>query len=197
MLTRKKITKKIYQKLNIQNAYEQIFVSKTLKKIKSRLFISYSQNNSTIKIYSKNVLLSKINYEWEFEFEKKFRKIAKNVDIITNIFENISKLENQCDFNNCNSIIIIKNRDEIVNILKRHLENNISKKKIIFVYQNKAIFNDNNHVCLNWTTYYDNVYLIYLSKKKQLIFKIISKKKTNYAKSKKLRVFQLINLFKH
>ena len=71
----------------------------------------------------------------------------------------------------------MKNHDEIMNILKRYLENNISRKKIIFVFQNKTIFNDNNHVCLNWITYYDDAYLIYLSKKKQLIFKIISKKK--------------------
>ena len=81
--------------------------------------------------------------------KKKFRKITKNIDIIRNIFRNILKLENQNDFNNCNSIITIKNYDEIMNILKRHFENNISKKKIIFVCQNKAIFNDNNHVCLN------------------------------------------------
>ena len=60
---KKNDNQKIYQKLNIQNAYEQIFISKILKKIKSRLFISYSQNNSTTKIYSKNVLLSKIDYK--------------------------------------------------------------------------------------------------------------------------------------
>ena len=92
---------------------------------------------------------------------------------------------------------MIKNHDEIMKILKRHLKNNISKKKIIFVFQNKIIFNDNNYVCFNWITYYHDIYLIYLSKKKRLIFKISSKKKTNYANSKKLRIFQLINLFKY
>ena len=38
----KKNNKKIYQKLNVQNVYEQIFISKILKTIKSRLFILYS-----------------------------------------------------------------------------------------------------------------------------------------------------------
>ena len=109
---------------------------KNLKNSKLWSFISYSQNNSTTKIYSKNILLSKIDYKWKFEFEKKFRAIIKNIDAITNIFRNISKLENQNDFNNYNSIITIKNHDEIVKILKRHFEN-------------KIIFNDNNHVCFN------------------------------------------------
>ena len=36
-----------------------------------------------------------------------------------------------------------------MNILKRYFENNISRKKIIFVFQKKVIFNNNNHVCFN------------------------------------------------
>ena len=85
---------KIYQKINVQNVYEQIFISKTLKKIKSRLFILYSQNNTTTKKYSKNVSLFEIDYKWKFELKKKFRVIIKNVDAITNIFQKILKLEN-------------------------------------------------------------------------------------------------------
>ena len=60
---KKNNNQKIIQNLNMQNAYEQIFVSKTLKKIKSRLFILYSQNNTTTKKYSKNVLLLEIDYK--------------------------------------------------------------------------------------------------------------------------------------
>ena len=69
--------------------------------------------------------------------KKKIRKITKNVNTITNIFRNILKLENQNDFNNRNSIITIKNHDEIVNILKRYFENNISKKKLFSFYKTK------------------------------------------------------------
>ena len=47
----------------MQKIYEQILISKTLKQINSRLFISYSQNNTTTKKYSKNILLSKIDYK--------------------------------------------------------------------------------------------------------------------------------------
>ena len=47
----------------MQKIYKQAFVSKTLKKINSRLFILYSQNNTTIKKYSKNVLSSEIDYK--------------------------------------------------------------------------------------------------------------------------------------
>ena len=53
----------MYQKLNVQNVYEQIFISKTLKKIKSRLFILYLQNNAITKKYSKNILSLKIDYK--------------------------------------------------------------------------------------------------------------------------------------
>ena len=60
---KKNNNQKIYQKINVQNAYEQIFISKTLKKIKLRLFILYSQNNKTTKKYSKNILSSKIDYK--------------------------------------------------------------------------------------------------------------------------------------
>ena len=47
----------------MQKIYKQAFVSKTLKKINSRSFILYSQNNATTKKYSKDVLSSKIDYE--------------------------------------------------------------------------------------------------------------------------------------
>ena len=53
---------------------------------------------------------------------------------MTNIFQNISKLENQNDFNDRNSIITMKNYDEIMNILKRHLESNVSNEKIISIF---------------------------------------------------------------
>ena len=61
--------------------------------------------------------------------------MTKNIDAITNIFQNILKFENQNDFSNCNSIIIIKNHDEIMNILKRYLKNNVSNQKIILIFQ--------------------------------------------------------------
>ena len=68
-----------------------------------------------------------------------------------NIFYKILKIKNQNNFKNCNLIITIKNHNEIMNILKRYFENNISNEKIILVFQRKkTIFNDdNNHVCLN------------------------------------------------
>ena len=53
---------------------------------------------------------------------------------MTYIFQNILKLENQNDFNNRNSIITIKNYDEIMNILKYYFENNISNEKIISIF---------------------------------------------------------------
>ena len=80
---------------------------------------------------SKSIINKNLN------LKKKFREIAKNVDTITNIFRNISKLENKNDFNDCNLIITIKNYDEIVNILKYHFENNISKKKSFSFFKTK------------------------------------------------------------
>ena len=117
-----------------------------MKKIKLWLFILYSQNNTTKK-YSKNILSSKIDYKWKLELKEKFRAIIKNIDVITNIFRDISKFEIQNDFNKRNLMITIKSYDEIVNNLKCYFENNISKKK--FVFQNKAILNNNNHICFN------------------------------------------------
>ena len=40
-----------------------------------------------------------------------------------------------------------------MNILKRYFENNVSNEKIIFVFQDKTIFNDNNHVYFNEIIY--------------------------------------------
>ena len=83
--------------------------------------------------------------------KKKIREIIKIVNIIANIFRNISKLENQNDSNDRNLIITMKNHNEIVNILKRHLESNVLNEKIILIFQReKAILNEkNNHVCFN------------------------------------------------
>ena len=81
-----------------------------------------------IKKYSKNILSSKIDYEWKIEIEKKFRILTKNIDELTNILHDITNIEKKNDFKNCNSIITIKNHDEIINILKRYFENNVSKK---------------------------------------------------------------------
>ena len=57
--------------------------------------------------------------------------------ILDKFITNILKLKNQNDFNNRNSIITIKNHDEIVNILKRYFENNILNENIISILQQK------------------------------------------------------------
>ena len=54
-----------------------------------------------------------------------------------NIFYDITNIEKKNDFENCNSIIIIKNHDEIMNILKRHFENNVSNEKIFSFFKTK------------------------------------------------------------
>ena len=85
----------------------------------------------------------------KLSLKKKIRILTKNVNKLTNVFYDITNIEKKNDFKNYNSIIIIKNYDEIMNILKRHFENNVSNKKIIFVFQNNIILIDNNHVCFN------------------------------------------------
>ena len=121
-------------------------ISKILKYFNSRLFILYSQNNTitkkTLKVYyyQKLILNEKLN------LEKKFRILTKNVSKLTNIFHKITNIKNENDFKNNNSIIIIKNYDKIVNILKRYFKSNILNEIIIFVFQNKIILNDNNYV---------------------------------------------------
>ena len=62
----------------MQKIYEQIFISKTLKKINSRLFILYSQNNATTKkylkiyYYQKLIMNEKLNLKKNSNIDNKY-----------------------------------------------------------------------------------------------------------------------------
>ena len=56
---------------------------------------------------------------------KKNRILTKKLKKLTNFFHDITNIENKNDFKNCNSIITIKNYDQIMSILNRYFENNV------------------------------------------------------------------------